>query len=157
MDDVTRGKIRARHYAGGVALDIGGLAYGCPAGGPPFIVIERGDLDDAIAALQAMRETKAGPCAVAAGFAMHGRWRVYFNKHGRADLPWCIAPDGGGWELAVPSVLITTDATTAYQPKATPDDEDGRPSAWIAVEGVLTVAGGRASIAASAAPEVQTP
>lgn len=89
--------------------------------------------------------------------AIQGRWRVYFNKHGRADLPWCIAPEGGGWELAVPAVLIATKGETTYQPKATPDDEDGRPSAWIAVEGVLTVAGGRASITAIAEPEIQTP
>lgn len=92
-------------------------------------------------------------------FALVGRWRVYFNKHGRADLPWCVAPEGGGWELAVPAVLIATEAETTHQPKATPDDEDGRPSAWIAVEGKLVVANdaGRASITAIAEPEIQTP
>ena len=102
----------------------------------------------------------AGPFAAApAGFAMQGRWRVYFNKHGRADLPWCIAPAAGGWEIAVPAVLITTEAETVYQPKATPDDEDGRPSAWLFVEGKLVVAlgAGRATISATSTPEVQTP
>lgn len=95
----------------------------------------------------------AQPDAIAAT----GRWRVYFNKHGSADLPWCIAPDVGGWELAVKDIRITTEARTIYQPKATPDDEDGRPSAWIAVEGRLVVTAGRASITATNEPEVKRP
>lgn len=81
-------------------------------------------------------------------FTATGRWRVYFNKHSAAGLPWCVAPDEGGWELAVAAVAIGIEAETRYQPKATPDDEDGRPSAWLAVDGKLTVVGGRASIGA---------
>jgi hypothetical protein len=72
-------------------------------------------------------------------FSATGRWRVYFNRHGAAPLVWCVAPDEGGWELAVPRVLILTFASTVYQPKATPDDEDGRPSAWFVVDGTLEV------------------
>jgi hypothetical protein len=75
-----------------------------------------------------------------------GRWRIYFNRHGAAGMPWCVAPDAGGWELAVGAVMLTVTAETIYRPKATPDDEDGRPSAWIAVDGKLTVAGGLACI-----------
>lgn len=76
-------------------------------------------------------------------------WRVYFNRHGAAERPWCVAPDAGGWEIAVRSVGIATVAETVYRPKATPDDEDGRPSAWIAVDGYLTVlASGHATIGA---------
>jgi hypothetical protein len=82
-------------------------------------------------------------------FALAGSWRVYFNRHGAADRPWCVAPDAGGWEVAVTSVGISTVAETVYRPKATPDDEDGRPSAWIAVDGQLTVlVSGHASIGA---------
>lgn len=80
-------------------------------------------------------------------FTATGRWRVYFNKHGAAELPWCVAPDAGGWELAVAAVGIAAPAETVYRPKPTPDDEDGRPSAWIAIDGVLTVTrSGHASI-----------
>jgi len=82
-------------------------------------------------------------------FALTGRWRVYFNRHGAADRPWCVAPEAGGWEVAVRSVGISTVAETVYQPKAVPDDEDGRPSAWIAVDGYLTIhMSGHASIGA---------
>lgn len=76
---------------------------------------------------------------ISQGFALTGIWRVYFNRHGAAGRPWCIAPDAGGWEVAVSSVSISTVAETVYRPKPTPDDEDGRPSAWIAVDGYLTV------------------
>jgi hypothetical protein len=72
-------------------------------------------------------------------FTATGRWRVYFNRHSAAGLPWCVAPDEGGWELATPAVVLFAKAETVYQPKATPDDEDGRPSAWFLVEGCLTV------------------
>lgn len=72
-------------------------------------------------------------------FAATGRWRVYFNRHGAADRPWCIAPDAGGWEVAVESVGISAVAETVYHPKVVPDDEDGHPSAWIAIDGYLTV------------------
>lgn len=50
-----------------------------------------------------------------------------------------MAPEAGGWEVSVGGVQIYGVATSVYQPKETPDDEDGRPSAWIAVEGCLTV------------------
>lgn len=85
--------------------------------------------------------TGGTPSALPIGqsFALTGRWRVYFNRHGAAGRPWCIAPEVGGWEVAVSSVGISTVAETVYHPKATPDDEDGRPSAWIAVDGHLTV------------------
>jgi hypothetical protein len=88
-------------------------------------------------------------------FSLAGGWRVYFNRHGATDRPWCIAPNTGGWEVAVSNVLIATAAHTVYQPKATPDEEDGRPSAWIAVDGRLTVfLAGHAMIETSRPPEV---
>lgn len=68
-----------------------------------------------------------------------GSWRVYFHRLNPEGLPWCVSPDAGGWELAVRSVAITARSDTVHRPKATPDDEDGRPSAWIAVEGLLVV------------------
>lgn len=68
-----------------------------------------------------------------------GKWRVYFNRHGAEPLMWCISPDGGGWEITLRSVQIATIAETVYQKKETPDEDDGKPSAWIATEGQLTV------------------
>lgn len=80
-------------------------------------------------------------------FTATGRWRVYFNRHGAAGLPWCVAPDDGGWELAVTALEVEEPTTAVYQPKAVPDDEDGRPSAWFVTWGLLEVtADGRACI-----------
>jgi hypothetical protein len=71
---------------------------------------------------------------------VHGKFRVYFNRHGAEPLMWCISPDDGLWEIAVRSVqFATATAETAYRKKDTPDEDDGKPSAWIAVEGQLTV------------------
>lgn len=78
-----------------------------------------------------------------------GTFRVHFNRHGAAPLVWSVATDQ--WELAVASVAIAgAEVRTAYKPKATPDDEDGKASAWLEVTGVLTVAGGEARITRSA-------
>jgi hypothetical protein len=66
-----------------------------------------------------------------------GRFRVYFNRHGAAPLVWCVATDH--WELAVAAVDIRAPVLTVYIPKATPDHEDGRPSAWLEVTGALHV------------------
>lgn len=73
-----------------------------------------------------------------------GKFRVYFNRHGAAPLVWCVAADG--WELAVAVVAIDALVVTTYQPKPTPDDEDGKPSAWLEVEGELEVRGSTARI-----------
>ncbi len=85
------------------------------------------------------REPQAAPAVDPAQLSCVGRWRIYFNRHGAAGLPWCVAPDAGGWEIAVAEVRIDGAARTVYQAKATPDDEDERPSGWVAVEGALTV------------------
>lgn len=94
-----------------------------------------------IASLSERLPVQPPPPALPIGqsFALAGRWRVYFNRHGAVGRPWCVAPDAGGWELAVASIGISAVAETVYQPKTTPDDEDGRPSAWISVDGYLTV------------------
>lgn len=77
-----------------------------------------------------------------------GGWRVYYHRLNPEGLPWCVSPDAGGWELVVSTVEITAPSHTVYERKATPDDEDGRPSAWIAASGRLTVGtDGRAVIA----------
>ena len=73
-----------------------------------------------------------------------GRFRLHFNRHGAAPLVWCVATDG--WELAVSSVVVMAPLRTVYRPKETPDDDDGKPSAWLEVDGVLTVAGSVATI-----------
>lgn len=68
-----------------------------------------------------------------------GTFRIYFNRHGAAPLMWCVSPEEGDWEIAVQHVEIHVEAWTVYEPKATPDDEDGRPSAWIRVTGELDI------------------
>lgn len=78
-----------------------------------------------------------------------GSFRVFFNRHGAAPLVWCIAPECGGWEIAVADVDITAPVRAVYQPKPEKDEDDGKPSAWLAVDGLLTVlASGHASIGA---------
>lgn len=71
--------------------------------------------------------------------SLFGKWRVYFNRHGAEPLMWCVSPDDGGWEMAVRDVQLAASAETVYRKKSTPDEEDGRPSAWFSVEGVLTI------------------
>lgn len=79
-----------------------------------------------------------------------GTFRIYFNRHQAAPLVWSIALDGEGlvdgrpwhvFEIAVAEVVITAaaGARTVYLPKATPDHEDGKPSAWLEVDGVLRI------------------
>lgn len=80
-------------------------------------------------------------------FTAQGTWRVYFNRHKTIGVPWCIAPDAGGWEIAVASFSIDAYSEGVYRPKPTPDEDDGRPSAWISATGQLTVlASGHATI-----------
>lgn len=80
-------------------------------------------------------------------FSAVGSWRVYFNRHNADDKPWCVSPTSGIWEVAVRSVGIATPCETVYAPKVTPDDVDRRPSAWVSVDGRLTVlSSGHASI-----------
>jgi len=74
-----------------------------------------------------------------------GTFRVYFNRHAAAPLVCCIAGDDG-WELAVAEVIVTSPLHTVYRPKATPDDEDGKPSFWLLTSGTLTVDGTLARI-----------
>jgi hypothetical protein len=74
-----------------------------------------------------------------------GSMRIYFNKHGSKDFPWCVAAEG--WELALGSVVVEEAILrSSYEPKVTPDDEDGKPSAWLSVTGTLAVTGGTARI-----------
>lgn len=73
-------------------------------------------------------------------FSISGSFRVYFNGHQAAPPVWCVAL-GDTFELAVTAVEITAPVRTVYAPKATPDDEGGRPSAWLEVSGTLTVDG----------------
>ncbi|MCA1833030.1 MAG: hypothetical protein ABR520_11210 [Mycobacteriales bacterium] len=81
-----------------------------------------------------------------------GTFRIYFNRHGAAPLVWCVATDE--WELAVAAVSIRTAAGTRYEPKATPDGEDGKPSAWIVAAGVLALNGSEAIIIGGSDPEI---
>ncbi|HZJ68273.1 MAG TPA: hypothetical protein VFD36_32450 [Kofleriaceae bacterium] len=78
-----------------------------------------------------------------------GTFRVYFNRHQAAPLVWCVATDD--FELAVSAVDITAPVRTVYAAgKATPDHEDGKPSAWLEVTGTLILAASCARIVRSA-------
>lgn len=79
-----------------------------------------------------------------------GAFRVYFNRHQAAPLVWCVASED--WELAVAAVAIEAPVSTIYKPKATPDEEDGRPSAWLEVTGTLTIEGRIARITNGSKP-----
>lgn len=72
-------------------------------------------------------------------FSLAGRFRVYFNRHQAAPLVWCVRSENGNFELAVAQVDIAAPTRTVYRPKDTPDDEDGMPSAWLEVDGVVNV------------------
>ncbi len=76
--------------------------------------------------------------------AIHvGTMRLHFNRHGAAPLVWsvdAIGEDGAVlWELAVAGISCMVPVGSRYVPKATPDDEDGKPSAWFEVQGTLTI------------------
>lgn len=76
-------------------------------------------------------------------------FRVYFNRHNADGLSWCVSPESGAWEIGVKTLAINTPTTTVHKPKATPDDEDGRPSAWVSTRGALFLEmDGSATIAA---------
>lgn len=66
-----------------------------------------------------------------------GVWHIYFSQIRPGRFAWCVSPDDYAREIAVRDVRITAPATTTHRTKA--DDDDGRPSAWIRVEGLLTV------------------
>lgn len=78
-----------------------------------------------------------------------GLFRIYFNRHGAAPLVWCVATDD--FELAVSDLEIAAPVRARYVPKQTPDDEDGKPSAWLECSGTLTLRGSTAVI------ETETP
>lgn len=56
--------------------------------------------------------------------------RLNFNKHGAAPLVWSL--HGGNFEIAVKGFRFYVPFESVYRPKATPDDDDGIPSAWLA-------------------------
>lgn len=81
-----------------------------------------------------------------------GRMRLHFNRHSAAPLVWTIAALGERpgdsehpativvlYEIAVAGIECSTPITTHYAPKSTPDDEDGKASAWLETEGILTI------------------
>lgn len=81
-----------------------------------------------------------------------GRMRIHFNRHGAAPLVWCVATDA--WELAVSEVRVQCSGLrSVYRPKATADDDDGKPSAWFEIEGQLQVEGSIATIHEAAAAD----
>lgn len=83
-----------------------------------------------------LREDRAAMAADVA-FSFRGTVTVSFNRHGAAPLVWSI--NGSTFELAVREVVIETTVRTSYAPKSTPDDEDGKPSAFLVVAGLVTV------------------
>lgn len=81
-----------------------------------------------------------------------GELRIYFNRLSAEPMMWCVSPEDGQWEIAVRTVDIDpgVGGSTVWRPKVTPDDEDGRPSAWFATSGRLRIfANGTASVGAA--------
>lgn len=75
-------------------------------------------------------------------FAIAGRFRLYFNSHAYAPLVWSIMVMDGETitlEFSVHAVSIDAPTKAVYRPKATPDSEDGMPSAFLDIDGVLRV------------------
>jgi hypothetical protein len=104
-------------------------------------------IDDAARALGVSRVPASPTLAIRHLGA--GTWRVYYHRLNPEGLPWCVSPDAGGFEIAVREVEIYASSRGVHRPKPTADDEDGRPSAWIEVTGVLEVIeDGRATIKA---------
>lgn len=91
--------------------------------------------------IEAIARDVAGPRT---SFTYRGQMRLHFNRHGAAPLVCSVATDD--WELNVSGFEISAPARSVYRPKATPDDEDGRPSFWIEVDGTLTLIGSVARI-----------
>ncbi len=80
-----------------------------------------------------------------------GAVRLYFNRLSAEPMMWCVSPEDAAWEIVVQRVSLEAGAAavTVWRQKATPDDEDGRPSAWIAAHGRLRIyADGTATVTA---------
>jgi len=73
-----------------------------------------------------------------------GTFRLHYNRHGAAPLIWCVTTDD--WELAISEFHVHVPLTSVYRPKATADDDDGKPSAWLEATGTLEVVGSKAVI-----------
>jgi len=86
--------------------------------------------------------------AARSDLVLRGTFRVYFNRHQAAPLVWCIGTDS--FEIAVASLAIDAPVAMVYKPKPTSDDEDGKPSAWLEVTGVLVIRGKECCISRSA-------
>lgn len=71
-----------------------------------------------------------------------GRFRLHFNRHGAAPFVWSVVPlnaDGSPrMEIAVSEFHVGA-LRSVFQPKATSDDEDGKASAWLEVDGTLSI------------------
>lgn len=104
-------------------------------------------LDREVALFLHLQSDAAPPLALI-GVAYSGPLHVHFNRHGAAPLVWSVHPADGRWEVAVKRVVLDgLQMTSVYRPKATPDDEDGKPSAWFEVTGRLELdADGTATI-----------
>lgn len=69
------------------------------------------------------------PEAVLDGVIEASELRLHFNKHGAAPVVWCVSTLH--FEIAVKGFRTWVPLETVYSPKDTPDDEDGKPSAWL--------------------------
>lgn len=91
------------------------------------------------------------PLDVCATFV--GKFLLHFNRHGAAPRVWSIdiieqrgGADFEGAEINVSEIVWFTPTRTVYRAKATPDDEGGKPSAWLETEGTLRIYGQFAEI-----------
>lgn len=113
---------------------------------------EGNEHDEALAAMQLEDEQARDEIAherlktPRARIALKGRFRFYFNHHGAAPLVWCVAPEDGEFEIAIRGFELRVDSEAVYRKKAEADEDDGRPSGWIACTGDLEIEDGIARV-----------
>ncbi len=141
--------ITTYHRPGCPALSVTASLSECTGDGTDGCAVS-GQLAAAVAQVAALGG-KVDSAPVQQSIAVAGTFRVYFNRHQAAPLVWCVTLQGAKpddlplLEIAVTEVVIASSthiARTVYAPKSTPDDEDGKPSAWIQVWGVLRIDAG---------------
>lgn len=82
---------------------------------------------------------------------VHGKIRVYFNRHKDAPRVWCISDLERRWELQLAHVTLACPMETVYEPLVpTTKDHDGPPTAYLVSAGevVVEVTGDRARVRA---------
>ena len=76
-----------------------------------------------------------------------GTVRLHFNRAAAAPIVWSVSTHE--WSLDVSAIVVRGLMRSVYKPKDTADEDDGKPSAWFEVTGLLVVRDGVAVIEAA--------